>query len=87
MIASGVSTLKAKIMYGAVYAFGPRWAEGAAPGQFSQEAFDALRSYIEKRNPSLTEIETTADTIITGDMSPVLKDVQSGGDININIGR
>lgn len=60
----GVSKLKAKLMYAAVYYRGPRWAEpgvlsAAAPEmpELSQKDFDELEEWINSEDPSLFEIE------------------------------
>jgi hypothetical protein len=53
MLASGVSQVKAKIMYAAVYHFGPRWRSplelvvDAEPERIPESKFDALRNAIE----------------------------------------
>ena len=72
MLAAGVEERKAKIMYAAVYHFGPRWTSGLSrisggPSQqeanfvatpvFSQEAFDRLIDKVSTENPSLAAIE------------------------------
>jgi hypothetical protein len=52
MMASGVDTIKAKVMYAAVYHFGPRWS---LPGQPTEERrlqerdFERLQAEIERR--------------------------------------
>jgi len=62
MLTSGVNTTKAKIMYAAVYHFGPRWVTpSAVPGgaadvppdnKLTQADFDALKAQIESRDQS-----------------------------------
>jgi hypothetical protein len=62
----GVSSKKAKVMYWAVYNFGPRWFAPGDSREFrtmaSQEVDDELvRSaiaYFEEHDPSLEEIQT-----------------------------
>lgn len=68
MIASGVDLTTAKIMYAAVYHFGPRWVTPNAPGtiggaadvppvnKLTQSDFDKLRAAIESRDRSGNEI-------------------------------
>lgn len=71
MLASEVDAISAKIMYMAVFAFGPRWAlEGAGsrdlPNSISEEeqeqALKSLKSWIEKNNPSIRQIEARVET-------------------------
>ena len=62
MLTSGVDPTKAKIMYAAVYHFGPRWVTPSAiPGgvadvppvnKLTQADFDALKAQIESRDKS-----------------------------------
>jgi hypothetical protein len=66
MLARGVESLKAKLMYAAVYNFGPRWVE-VQPGQqgglitgqpvLLADAKDAIVKFITEQNPSLEEIQ------------------------------
>jgi hypothetical protein len=65
----GVGEVRAKVMYAAVFHFGPRWqASGRGPAAFApaqrgprvEENFEALKAYVETNNPSLEEIETVA---------------------------
>ena len=65
----GVGEVRAKVMYAAVFHFGPRWqAGGRGPAAFApaqrgprvEENFEALKAYVETNNPSLEEIETVA---------------------------
>lgn len=66
MRARGVDEVKAKMMYGAVYHFGPRWdtegnqvrkIESFSVGGQDINPDEELIDYIEKNNPSLEEIE------------------------------
>jgi hypothetical protein len=63
MRARGVNEVKAKIMYGAVYHFGPRWTtDGKQVRKFTAQQDSgpvavSLKKYVEDRNPSLEEIE------------------------------
>ena len=71
MRARGVGEVQAKIMFAAVYSFGPRWIaiRGAgfenggletvriSPG-YDAEAEQQLRTWVEANNPSLEEIES-----------------------------
>jgi len=66
MLASGVTTVKAKVMYAAVYHFGPRWSTVAPqlgepgtvvmelppPQTLREEDFEELRNLIESRDRS-----------------------------------
>jgi len=59
-----------KIMYGAVYLFGPRWGPGTAPGQRSapvaatveqqEKVVKELQSLVEKDNPDLDSLVAEA---------------------------
>jgi len=58
----GVGEQKAKIMFAAVYHFGPRWSARGTPIMFARsrpvdEDFKHLRAFVEKDNPSLEAIE------------------------------
>ncbi|WP_170156987.1 DUF1353 domain-containing protein [Roseimicrobium gellanilyticum] len=80
MRCSGVSESKSKVMYTAVYRFGPRWPEpGTARSSARMAAFlparqpteaeaHAVEEWVERRNPSLEEIERT--TAIPGAPGP-----------------
>jgi hypothetical protein len=83
MKCSGVDEEKAKIMYAAVYRFGPRWAEPEARGSTGgpKIAFSAavrrnpteteaqeLEAWVRKNNPSLKQIEQT--TALPGAPAP-----------------
>lgn len=71
MRASGVDEFTAKAMYGAVYAFGPRWGIGtkargpAADTHRSDEQQEAffrdLKTWIAQENPNLQEINKQLD--------------------------
>jgi hypothetical protein len=70
MRAAHVDEKTAKIMYGAVYLFGPRWGPGTAPGQRSapvnatpeQQAkvVKELQGLVEKDNPDLDSLVAEA---------------------------
>lgn len=64
MRCSGVGERRAKIMYFAVYHFGPRWGLGAVVKSFfspdkpaTAADVDRAKEFVEKNNPSLEEIE------------------------------
>lgn len=65
----GVGELKAKIMFGVVWKFGPRWswpAKGVFPMAPISEAkmnedFEALKQFVEIENPSLERIGQFAE--------------------------
>lgn len=75
MRAANVDEKTAKIMYGAVYLFGPRWGPGTQPGQHSapikatperQEAVvKQLQDMVAKENPDLDDLIAKAKTIAT----------------------
>lgn len=58
--AGGVGEIKAKVIYGMVYKFGPRW--GLDPRNFlagpdlSIEEANKLKDFIERKNPTLEDI-------------------------------
>jgi hypothetical protein len=61
--AGGVGEQKAKMMYSAVYHFGPKWAPGGASMVFMrtmpvEEEFAQLKTYVETGDRSLEEIES-----------------------------
>lgn len=58
----GVGDQKAKIMFAAVYHFGPRWSPNGTPMMFArsrpvEDDFQDLKAFVEKENPSLEAIE------------------------------
>jgi Protein of unknown function (DUF1353) len=60
--AGGVGEQKAKLLYAAVYHFGPRWAPGGASMLFVrtmpvEQEFAQLKTYVETGDRSLEEIE------------------------------
>lgn len=66
MLLEGVAPIKAKIMYGAVYFFGPRWKRAFGVGgiettgwipEYDGKSFEELSIWIEKNNPTLKQIE------------------------------
>ena len=77
MMASGVNEIQAKIMYAAVYRYGPRWNIVYTPNcincltvphklpqytpTITESQVQALRIQVESTNPSLDEIEKSAD--------------------------
>ena len=73
MRAAHVNETTAKVMYGAVFLFGPRWGPGTAPGQRSapvsatqqqQEAVvRELQSLVAKDNPGLDTLLTEAERL------------------------
>jgi len=75
MRAANVDEKTAKIMYGAVYLFGPRWGPGTQPGQHAapikatperQEAVvKELQTMVAKDNPDLDDLVAKAKTIAT----------------------
>ena len=61
--AGGVGEQKAKLMYSAVYHFGPKWAPGGAAMFYMrtmpvEEEFAQLKTFVEAGDRSLEEIET-----------------------------
>lgn len=56
---AGVPGLRAKLMFAAVYAFGPKWPdnEREAFPDFTPRQFDALCEWIEEDDPPIEEIE------------------------------
>ena len=70
MRAAHVDEKTAKIMYGAVYLFGPRWGLGTSPGQRSapvnatpeqqERVVKQLQGLIEKENPDLDRLAAEA---------------------------
>lgn len=69
--AGGVGEQKAKLMYAAVYHFGPKWAPGGT-SMFMlrtmpvEEEFAQLKTFVESGNPSLEEIEKFAPSPPSG---------------------
>lgn len=60
--AGGVGEQKAKLLYAAVYHFGPKWSASGAPMMFLrsmpvEEEFAQLKTYVEGGDRSLDEIE------------------------------
>lgn len=68
MRCSGVTDTKAKVMYYAVYKFGPRWSSpgvrqrAAPPRMATNEDVRAIEAFVRKKNPSLDEIRQRALT-------------------------
>jgi hypothetical protein len=61
-LCGGATEIQAKVMYAAVYNFGPRWAPGGGAffmigSPMSEDQFAILKSQIENENPSLEAIE------------------------------
>ncbi len=78
LLASGVPGLLAKVLYGAVFAGGPRWVgiRGIEPGspplitvwpEFSEEDFGELEAWIRSSDPTIEEVEREAQRLITRD--------------------
>jgi hypothetical protein len=73
MRAAKVDEKTAKIMYGAVYLFGPRWGPGTLPGQHAApiqasaerqtQVVRELEQLIDKDNPDLDDLVAKAKTI------------------------
>jgi hypothetical protein len=73
MRAANVDEKTAKIMYGAVYLFGPRWGPGTQPGQHAapiqasterqQEVVKQIQAMVAKDNPDLDDLLAKAKTI------------------------
>lgn len=71
MLLSGVEPAKAKVIYYAVYNFGPRWGDKgenkgedyphAPDGKWSKEDVEALLKYIEEKSPTVDELEKIND--------------------------
>ncbi|HEX9305213.1 MAG TPA: DUF1353 domain-containing protein [Thermoanaerobaculia bacterium] len=60
--AGGVGEQKAKLMYAAVYHFGPKWGPGGTSMFFLrtmpvEKEFAQLKTFVETENPSLEQIE------------------------------
>ena len=60
--AGGLAEEKAKLMYAAVYHFGPRWSRQGTLMMFQrtipvEDEFAQLKTYVENQNPSLDQIE------------------------------
>lgn len=55
---AGVPSIRAKVMYAAVYAFGPKWGKDAlTTRQFTPREFDELYQWIEANDPPIEAIE------------------------------
>ena len=73
MRAANVDEKTAKIMYGAVYLFGPRWGPGTQPGQHAapikatperqEQVVKQLQEMVDKENPDLDDLVAKAKTI------------------------
>jgi hypothetical protein len=73
MRAANVDEKTAKIMYGAVYLFGPRWGPGTQPGQHAapiqasterqEEVVKQIQAMVAKDNPDLDDLLAKAKTI------------------------
>jgi hypothetical protein len=71
MRAADVTENDAKILYAAVYYFGPRWGVGSAsrgPGakkattpEQQKQLFEQYKTWIEQNNPPISEIEDRLD--------------------------
>lgn len=70
MRAANVDEKTAKIMYGAVYLFGPRWGPGTQPGQRNaapratlaeqEQVLKGLKELVDKENPDLNTVVSEA---------------------------
>jgi hypothetical protein len=79
MRAANVDEKTAKIMYGAVYLFGPRWGAGTGPGQRSapikatpaeqERVVKELQGIVEKDNPDLDSLVREAKRVSTEAMT------------------
>ena len=76
LLASGVHRLRAMILYGGVFAGGPRWTgvAGIEPGapsiltvrpDFSEDDFRELEAWIRSNDPTVEEVEREAQRLIT----------------------
>jgi uncharacterized protein DUF1353 len=64
-LCGGATETQAKVMYAAVYKYGPRWAPGGGTyfmirSAMTEDQFKMLKSHIETENPSLEAIENFA---------------------------
>lgn len=83
MRAAHVDEKTAKIMYGAVYLFGPRWGPGTQPGQHSaaikatpeqqEKVVKDLQALMDKENPDLDVLLNEAKRIGTQETSALPK--------------
>lgn len=75
MRASGVSSIQAKIMYAAVYHFGPRWPEVHILRNIEPEQVQRELEKIEKTSPrdSIPKVTQFKDRDASGDLSTSLK--------------
>ena len=68
MRCGGASEEKSKIMYYAVYRFGPHWGSGStmaaknvgAPRPPTQEDVERIKNFVKEKNPGLNEIQADA---------------------------
>ena len=80
MRAANVAEKTAKIMYTAVYLFGPRWGPGTRPGQRNarveatperqEEVVKGLQALVESENPDLDSLLTEAKRISAAAAGP-----------------
>jgi hypothetical protein len=96
MRANNVDEIQAKVMYAAVYRFGPRWRFEYTPEcknclalpyfvenyvpKFNSQEFEALKQEIQASDPSLKEIEAKANTQFENE----IKNIEIGSPILIN---
>jgi Protein of unknown function (DUF1353) len=83
MRAADVDENTAKIMYGAVYMFGPRWGPGTAPGQRNaapaaspeqqEEMVKELKAFVDKENPDLDNLLAETRRMKAGPIPPLRK--------------
>jgi Protein of unknown function (DUF1353) len=86
MRAAHVDEKTAKIMYGAVYLFGPRWGPGTAPGQRSApvkataeqqvKVVKELQGLVEKDNPDLDSLVSEAKRMSAKATGPLPKSAE-----------
>lgn len=62
---AGVPAIRAKLMFAAMYAFGPKWGIDAQTArQFTVREFEALCEWIEAENPTIGAIEAWQRAIV-----------------------
>lgn len=67
-VAAGVPTIKAKVMYAAIFHFGPRWPAAEDAGRVTTEQdFDELCEFVEHNDPSLDAIDRYKPTTPRGE--------------------
>ena len=86
MRAANVDEKTAKIMYGAVYLFGPRWGPGTGPGQRSapvtatpeqqEQVVKGLQDLVDKDNPDLDSLVAEAKRMTAKATGPKAKSAE-----------